>query len=111
METKFRDFSILRSLKKQNKISYDLEVLLNNLTLEEIISLKLELASKSAGNKLYGLPLWFSLQEMIKESVFLFAVSSTKTKGEASRFLGITPKYFRDLYKKFNIDNYINGGD
>lgn len=99
-----RDFSILRNLKKQKKISKDLEILLNSLTLEEIIALKLELSSRSVGGKLYGFPLWFSLQDIVKESMFLFALSVTKTKGEASRFLGLTPKYFRKLYKKYGDD-------
>lgn len=106
-----KDYSIVRKLKNEKRLSYDLEVLLNSLTLEEIISLKLELATKSAGKKLYGLPLWFSIQDIIKEAVFMFALSATKTKGEASRFLGITPKKFRQLYKKFKADNYFNGGE
>ena len=106
-----KEFSLLRRLKKEKRLSYDLEVLLNSLTLEEIISLKLELAAKAAGGKLYGLPLWFSLQDIIKESIFTFALTATKTKGEASRFLGITPKKFRQLYKKFKSEEYMNGGE
>ena len=104
-------FSLIRKLKKEKRISYDLEVLLNSLTLEEIIAMKLELSARAAGNKFYGFPIWYSLQDMIKESLLLFAISSAKTKSEASRFLGLTPKRFRQLCKKFNIEQYINGGD
>ena len=105
-----KNYSLIRKLKKENKYSKELEVLLNKLTLEEVIGIKLELASKAAGGNLYGLPLWFSIQDIIKESVFKFAVSATQTKGEASRFLGVTPTYFRQLYKKFKIDDYFNDG-
>ena len=105
-----KNYSLIQKLKKENKYSTELEVLINSLTLEEIIGTKLELASKAAGGNLYGLPLWFSIQDIIKESIFKFAVSATKTKGEASRFLGVTPSYFRQLYKKFDIDNYFNDG-
>lgn len=106
-----RDFSILRNLKKQKQLSYDLEILLNSLTIEEILALKLELSSKAVGDKLYGLPIWFSLQDIIKESMLLFALSATKTKGEASRFLGLTPKTFRQLCRKYELENYIKGDD
>jgi len=106
-----KDFSLIRNLKKQNRLSYDLEVLLNSLTLEEIIALKLELSSKAVGHKLYGFPIWFSIQDIVKEAVLIFAMSATKTKGEASRLLGLTPKYLRQLTKKYNLNNYINGGD
>ena len=105
-----KDFSLIRKLKEEKRLSHDLEVLLNSLTLEEIIAMKLELSARSAGNKFFGFPIWFSLQDMIKESMLLFAVSSAKTKAEASRFLGLTPKHFRQLYKKFKIEKYINNG-
>ena len=84
--------------------------MLNRLTLEEVIGLKLELASKAAGSSFYGLPLWHSMKDIIQEAVFKYAVSATQTKGEAVRFLGVTPSYFRSLYKKFKVDDYFNNG-
>ena len=41
--------SLLRKLRKEEKINKKLENLLSELTLEEIISIKLELASESVG--------------------------------------------------------------
>jgi hypothetical protein len=104
---KTENYSLLRKLRKEKNTTDELEILLNSLSLEEIIGLKLELASKAAGSKLYGLPIWFSLQDIVKEAVFKYAISATRTKGEAIRFLGLTPRYFRDLYKKYKIDSYF----
>ena len=107
---KNKNYSIIRKLRKERKSDQEFEMKISNLTLEELIGLKLELASNSAGGTLYGLPLWHSMSDIVKEAVFKYAVSATKTKGEAIRFLGVTPSYFRSLYKKFNIDNYFNDG-
>ena len=104
---KTENYSLLKKIRKEKNITDELEILLNSLSLEEIIGLKLELASKAAGSKLYGLPIWFSLHDIVKEAVYKYAISATRTKGEAIRFLGVTPKYFRDLYKKYDVDNYF----
>jgi hypothetical protein len=40
------NFNISRRLKSEGRISEEFEVMLNNLSLEEMISLKLELASR-----------------------------------------------------------------
>ena len=107
---KTENYSLIRKLRKEKRTSNEFEIMLNQLSLEEIIGLKLELASNSAGGTLYGLPLWHSLGDMVKEAVFKYAISATRTKGEAIRFLGVTPSYFRSLYKKFKVDNYFNDG-
>ena len=104
---KTENYSLIRKLKKEQKTTEELEVLINSLTLEEVIGLKLELASKAAGGSLYGLPIWFSLKDIVQEAVYKYAISATRTKGEAVRFLGLTPRYFRDLYKKYDVDNYF----
>jgi hypothetical protein len=43
--------SQIRKLRKENKSDPDLELKLSRLTLEELISLKLELIYKSVGDK------------------------------------------------------------
>ena len=101
------NYSLIRKLKKENKINNELEIMFNQLSLEEVIGIKLELASKAAGNSLYGLPIWYSLKNIVQEAVIKYAVSATRTKGEAARLLGLTPLYFRDLFKKYKVDNYF----
>ncbi len=100
---KYSKYSIRNKLTKEKKINSDFEVLLNNLTLEEIIALKLELSSLYINNKLYNFPLYKSIKYIIKESLLIFALSATRTTRDASNLLGIRE---RDIYveiKKFNI--------
>ena len=61
------NYSISRKLKKEKRISDDFEVMLNSLTLEEIIALRLENGVKCINNKLYGLPIWSAIPNIIKE--------------------------------------------
>ncbi len=100
-------FSLIRKLKLDKKLSYDLEILLNSLTLEELIALKLESVVKASGNKMYGIPIWYSLNRIVKETLLLFSLVSCKTKEEAARFLGIDTLKFRKQYKKYDMDRYV----
>ena len=48
-QSKYKRLSLSKILKKKNKIDKEFEVILNSLSLEEVIGLKLELASKTIG--------------------------------------------------------------
>jgi hypothetical protein len=104
---KNESYSISRKLKKENRSDDIFEVKLNNLSLEEVIALKLELASNAAGKALYGLPLWHSLPDIVQDAMLKYALSATRTKGEAMRLLGLVPKDFKRLEKKFNTEEYL----
>ena len=54
-------YSISKKLKRNKLITEDFEVMLNNLSLEEIIALKLELSSRTLNSKMYGFNLWKNL--------------------------------------------------
>ena len=61
-----RYYSLSNKLRKEGKSSEEFEILFNNLSLEEVIGLKLELASKfGLKGKMYGLPIWYSLLSLI----------------------------------------------
>lgn len=94
-------YSIIRKLRKQNKSDETFEIKVNNLSLEELIALKLELASNDAGGTLYGLPLWNTLPDIVKDGLLRYALSATRTKGEAMRLLGLTSKDYKKLVEKF----------
>jgi hypothetical protein len=81
--------------------------MLNNLSLEEAIGLKLELASRVAGSKLYGFNIWQTLPEIIKDAVLKYAMSATRTKAESMRFLGLNVSMYKKLLKKYEIDSYF----
>mgnify|MGYP003629974493 CR=1 FL=1 len=84
-------YSISNKLKKDGKSSEEFEIIFNALSLEEVIGLKLELASKSAfKGKLYGLPLWYStiLKKFLTRGIVWYRMSDS--------YMGIT-----------EIDHYI----
>ena len=85
----------------------DVFALLNSLSLEEVIALKLELSSKNISNKLYGFTFWSSSTKIMKEALILYAVAATKSKKEAARFLGIAPRELRKLLRKFKVEDYF----
>ena len=101
------NYSISKKLKKENKTTIEFEIMLNNLSLEEVIGLKLELASRVAGSKLYGFNIWQTLPEIIKDAVLKYAMSATRTKAESMRFLGLNVNMYKKLLKKYEIDSYF----
>ena len=101
-------YSLSNKLRKEGKSSEEFEILFNNLSLEEVIGLKLELASKfGLRGKMYGLPIWYSLRTIVKDAVLKYTFSASRTQGEAMRFLGLKKVEMRKLLKKYNIDNYF----
>ena len=95
------NFSISRKLRSEGKISEEFEVMLNNLSLEELISLKLELASKIMRGNLFGFPIIKAMPSITRDALITFALSATKNLSEAASLLGIT---IQEL-KKYNLDS------
>ena len=103
-----RYYSLSNKLRKEGKSSEEFEILFNNLSLEEVIGLKLELASKfGLRGKMYGLPIWYSLRTIVKDAVLKYAVSATRSKREAARFLGLHEQSFNILLRKHKVDSYF----
>ena len=105
---KNKNYSISKKLRKDRKSNEEIEIMLAGLTLEEIIALKLELATKSISNRMYGFPIWHCLHNIVLDAVFKFAFSATLTKAEAMRFLGLQENWFHKLQKKYGIQMISN---
>ena len=82
--------------------------MLSSLTLEEIIGLRLELAAKTVNYKLYGINLWHSIQDIVRDGVLKYTYSAARTKGEMASFLGINKKLLNRLLNKYEITNYFS---
>ena len=82
-----------------------------NLSLEDLIALKLELSAKMINNRLFGLDIWRNSGYIIKEALLMFAISTTQSKKDAARFLGLTYLDFKKALKKFEVDNYFLNKD
>ena len=100
--------SVVQKLKTDNKINNETLVALNTFTIEDLIAIKLELSANNLNNRLYGLDIWKKSDYIIKDAILKFAVSTTKSKKDAARFLGISYAEFNSLYKKFNLEKYFS---
>ena len=106
-----KDYSVIRKLRNDGKTNEKFEIMVGSLSLEELIALKLELASKTIGGKLYGLPLWYSLPDIVKDAVLKYALSATRSKKEAARFLGISISELNTNLKNYQTESFfINHG-
>ena len=100
-------YSVSKKFLRENKTNSEFEVILNSLTLEEIIALKLELAMHAAGAPIYGIPLWRSVRDICKDAMMKLALSATRTKKEAANFLGLSYVEFKSELKKMNVESFF----
>ena len=98
------NYSLRSKLKRDKKITDDFEIMLQTLSIEEVLGLKFELAASHINNKLYNFPVYRSLKYIVKEACLHFALSSTRTFGDAASFLGIRPSELRKEIHKYQID-------
>jgi len=107
-EAKFKsnneNYDLKKELLSNNKINKDFLEKLNFLTLEELITLKLLVASKSLRGKLFNFPLLKYSSDICKEAVVRYALSVSKNKREASLILGVKKIDLLRYLKHYNID-------
>ena len=96
--------SIINKLKDQSLLNDQTLVSISAISLEDLIAIKLELACNQINNRLYGFDIWRNSIYIVKDALLKFAISTTKSKKDAARFLGLTYSDFRLTCKKFKID-------
>tara|TARA_R110000851_G_scaffold228005_1_gene380760 strand:- start:209 stop:547 length:339 start_codon:yes stop_codon:yes gene_type:complete len=106
--SKTKHKSIINKLKDNNLVSDDLLLLINILSLEDIIALKLELSSKFLKNRMYGFDIWRNSKYIVQDALLKFAISATDSKKDAARFLGLNYHTFLNLTKKYEIQKYFD---
>ncbi len=97
-----KNYSVINKLEKEGIIDERFQLVLSRLSLEDLIAVKLELTSKSSGGNIFGLPIWYSITDIVRDAILRFSMSAARTKLEAARFLGITLydyEYFLNKYK------------
>jgi|GEM_PF-2956569 len=104
--TKNKYFSISHKLRTEKGIHKEFEVLLNSLSIEEILSLKLELMCKLLNGK-FCFPLYHVLDFIVKESVLNFAETYKRTQKEICLMLGIKLDTFKKMRVRYNTKEYL----
>lgn len=103
-----KHYSVISKLEREGRISEQVQIVLNGLTLEEVIAVKLELAAKASGGFVYGIPIWNSLINIVRDATLKFVLSSTRTKAEAARFIGINIENLNDYLKQYETESYFD---
>jgi hypothetical protein len=101
---KIKKRSFISKLKNEGRINENFLNIISDLTLEELIAIKIEMASRLFRGKLYGIPIWISMPRIVKEAMLHVAINSCKTKTDMCSFLGITLDQFNEIIKDYNLD-------
>jgi len=96
-----KKYSIIKELEEQGKLDSSTLVQISNLELQDLIAVKLELSSKIAHNRLYGLPIIHNLKWIVEEAILKFASSNSENYSQMKSFLGISERRFQSLKGKF----------
>lgn len=99
--------SVILKMCRQGDLNDNILININKLSLEDLIAIKLELSANNINNRLYGFDLWRNSNYIMKEALLKFAVSTTKSKKDAARFLGLTYLEFKRVMSKFKVENYF----
>ena len=99
--SKVKSYSLISKLRKEKRSDPDFETKISQLSIEEIISLKLELVFISIGDKAYGLHLWKNIDHLIKESIIKFTLSYCGSFNSARRYLGLDIPTWSKLLTKY----------
>lgn len=104
---KNKNYSVINKLLKEEKINERFLSVINQLSLEEVISVKLEIAAKASGGTVFGIPLWLSLRDICRDAVLKFALSAARTKADAASFLGLNIFSLKAYLKKYDVKSYF----
>lgn len=80
--------------------------MVNNLTVEDLIALKLELHFKSAGTCLYGIPYFKIIERLAKEAVLKYAMAAGGSEKRAAKIVGLSTRRFNFELMKHDLVNY-----
>jgi len=104
------EYSVINKFKSEGKLT-DLDLNnINNISLEDLIAIKLELSTRYLCGKYYGMPLWRVTKLTVVDAMLKTALSISRTKKEAARFLGIDYNDFNKMLKKYKTKSFFEDG-
>jgi hypothetical protein len=93
--------SFISELREEGKVDSPFLDKVSDLTIEELIAIKLECSAKMMRGKLYNFPLWYTLPYMVRDAMMNFVDRNCKTKTDMSNVLGIPYSEFIQIYRKY----------
>ena len=73
-----------------------------------ILSFTLFFSCNLINNRLYGFDIWRNCNKIVQEAILKFAISTTKSKKDAARFLDLTYVEFKKLLRRYDVESYFN---
>ena len=81
--------SVLKNINNKF-VNKNFEFILSNITLEDLITAKLELSARSLNGKLFGYPIYKNVQHITRESLVRFALRFCNSQEKAANLLGLS---------------------
>tara|TARA_Y100001963_G_C6603742_1_gene363772 strand:- start:217 stop:552 length:336 start_codon:yes stop_codon:yes gene_type:complete len=101
---KYKNYSIIKELKKNKLIDDQFIIICDSLKLEDIIGIKIELFSRHLNYKFFGFPLWKSVPDMVRDALLKVSFKIAASKSEASRMLGVDLSDYKKYLKQFGYE-------
>ena len=96
--------SFISKVKKEDRINENFLNIVSDLTFEELLAVKIEMASRLFKGKLYNIPIWITMPRIVKEALLHVTINSCKTKTDMATFLGLTSEQFNEILRTYNLD-------
>ena len=106
--SKYKYKSVVNKLLDNNILNESNLTFIDSMTLEDLITVKLELSARHINNKLYAFNLLSNTNKLVKEAIIKFAISATQSKVDAARFLGIDYEVLRKLVNEYDLQDYFD---
>ena len=99
--------SIILTLCQRGQLNDSILTNINNISLEDLIAIKLELSANNLNNRLYGFDIWKKTKYIVQDALLKFAISTTKSKKDAARFLGLTYSEFKKIDSRYKTSEIL----
>ena len=103
-----KSYNLSEQLLQSKRIDENFIHVLDGLSFEEIIGLKLETTAKLVKGKMYGFKIYHTLPVIVKEALIRYTSRKFTFKSHAANFLGITRKRYNSLLLRRGIDTTSN---
>jgi len=103
-----KNYNLKNNLLKEDKIDLDFLEKLKFIKIEELITLKLLVATSLMKGKLFNFPFLKYSKEICREAILRFALSQANSKKEAQLILGIKKSELLHYIKIYNLEEEFN---
>lgn len=98
-----KSYNLSQQLLDAERIDENFIHMLDGLSLEEILGLKLETTARFVKGKLYGFKIYYTLPVILRESLIRYTCRKFTTKSHAANFLGVSLKKYNSLISRRGI--------